>query len=62
MLPFDPACEQTFQELRAAKIRIGTRDLRIAATALVHDCTLVTRNHQDFARVPGLHIEDWTVA
>jgi tRNA(fMet)-specific endonuclease VapC len=39
-----------------------TLDLRIAATALVHDLTLVTRNTQDFARVPGLKTEDWSVS
>jgi len=53
------ACERKFNELRRQKIRIGSRDLRISATALVHDLPLVTRNHKDFSRVPGLHIEDW---
>jgi tRNA(fMet)-specific endonuclease VapC len=55
------ACERKFNELRRQKIRIGTRDLRIAATALVHNLTLVTRNHKDFSRVPALRIEDWSV-
>ena len=45
--------------LRAQGIRIGTLDLRIVATALVHDLTLVTRNTKDFARVPGARLEDW---
>jgi predicted nucleic acid-binding protein len=31
----------------------------IAATALVHDLTLVTHNTQDFADIPGLHVVDW---
>ena len=53
---YDETCEQRFQELRAAKIRVGSRDLRIAATALVHDFTMVTRNTTDFRRVPGLRI------
>jgi tRNA(fMet)-specific endonuclease VapC len=60
LLDFDMACERKFNELRRQKIRIGTRDLRIAATALVHDLTLVTRNHKDFSRVPALRIEDWS--
>lgn len=47
------------EELRAQGVRIGTLDLRIAATALVHDLTLVTRNTKDFARVPGVRLEDW---
>jgi tRNA(fMet)-specific endonuclease VapC len=57
----DDACEQRFHALRATKIRAGTRDRRIAATALVHDLTLVTRNRSDFSRVPSLRIEDWSV-
>ena len=31
-------------------------DLLIAATALAHDLTLVTRNRRHFARVPGLRL------
>jgi tRNA(fMet)-specific endonuclease VapC len=61
VVPFDLACERTFQELRALKLKIGSQDLRIAATALVCDLTVVTRNHRDFARVPGLRIEDWSI-
>jgi tRNA(fMet)-specific endonuclease VapC len=62
VVPFDLACERTFQELRARKLQVGSQDLRIAATALVHDLTVVTRNQRDFARVPGLRLEDWSSA
>jgi tRNA(fMet)-specific endonuclease VapC len=61
VVPFDLACERKFQELRARKLQVGSQDLRIAATALVHDLTVVTRNRRDFARVPGLRLEDWSV-
>jgi tRNA(fMet)-specific endonuclease VapC len=57
---FDIRCEQQFQALRSQRVRVGTQDLRIAATALAHDLTLVTRNRRDFARVPGLVVEDWS--
>ncbi len=35
---------------------IGTNDLWIAATALVHDMPVVTRNERHFRRVPELEI------
>lgn len=38
---------------------IGSHDLWIAATALVHDFTLATRNEREFRRVPGLRVEVW---
>lgn len=50
-----------FEELRQQRVRIGTMDLRIAATALVRDYTVLTRNLVDFEQVPGLKVEDWTV-
>lgn len=60
VVPFDQRCEARFQELRPHDPRIGTQDLRIAATALANDLTVVTRNRRDFERVPGLAIEDWS--
>lgn len=53
---------------RAGQIRAGLFDVGqqvpiagslIAATALVHDLTLVTHNSKHFAGVPDLTIEDW---
>lgn len=57
---FDAQALVEFDRLRAAKVRIGTMDLRIAATALAHNLTVVTRNVSDFGKVPGLRTEDWT--
>lgn len=57
---FDDAASAVFDQLKAAKIRIGTMDLRIAAIALSRKLVVVTRNNQDFSQVPGLAIEDWT--
>jgi tRNA(fMet)-specific endonuclease VapC len=61
VLPYDDAAVAVFEKLREQKIRIGTQDMRIAAIALSHQATLVTRNVRDFSRVPDLFIEDWSL-
>jgi predicted nucleic acid-binding protein len=38
---------------------IGANDLWIAATALAHQMPIVTANHKDFARVPGLDVRQY---
>jgi tRNA(fMet)-specific endonuclease VapC len=38
---------------------IGRHDMLIAATALAHDATLVTRNTREFRRVIGLRVRSW---
>jgi len=52
-----------FGEIRANLLDRGQAtpdlDLLIAATALVHDLTLVTHNVQDFVAIPKLRIVDW---
>ena len=49
----------SFHDLKAAKIRIGTMDLKIAAIVLVTGATLLSANLRDFRQVPGLAVEDW---
>jgi tRNA(fMet)-specific endonuclease VapC len=61
VLDYDVQAEACFQSLLAQKIRIGTQDLKIAAIALSQGATLITRNKQDFDRVKGLAIEDWSI-
>ena len=56
----DTAASVEFQRLRQERVRIGTMDLKIAATCLAHDATLLTRNLSDFNKVPGLRAEDWS--
>ncbi len=48
-----------FRWLVGLKLNVGPNDLRIAATALEYDLTVVTRNLRDFERVPGLQVENW---
>lgn len=45
--------------LESAGTPIGPYDLLIAAQALRHGATLVTANTREFARVPGLKVENW---
>jgi len=47
--------------LEAAGMPIGPYDLLIASQALRTGTTLVTANVSEFARVPGLLWQDWTV-
>ena len=60
VVPFDMAYEQQFQGLRAMRLRVGSRVIRIAATALVHSVVLIIRNRRDFEQVPGLRLDDWS--
>jgi len=62
ILDFDNAADAQFAMLRQQKIRVGIHDLQIAAIALAMGSSiLVTRNRSDFAKVPGLAIEDWSL-
>lgn len=58
---YDTTAESIFVALTGAKIRVGTKDMRIASIALANNATLLTRNSGDFARVPNLRFVDWTI-
>jgi tRNA(fMet)-specific endonuclease VapC len=60
ILPFDAMARLHYQNLLSQKIPAGKLDLRIAAIALTHNAIVVSRNRQDFDKVPGLRIEDWS--
>jgi len=59
-LPLNRAILERFGVLRGDLSRrgltIGDFDLLIAATALHHDLTLVTRNRRHFSRIPSLRL------
>ena len=58
--PFDMIAAQSFAKFRATVATDGdTDDVMIAAIAVTHDFTLVTRRPADFARFPNLRVEDW---
>ena len=60
-LPFDAPNALVYDQLLAQSLRVGVMDLRLSAIALSRGLTVLTRNLQDFGRVPGLKIEDRTV-
>jgi tRNA(fMet)-specific endonuclease VapC len=57
--PFDQAAADRFESLQVTKIRIATRDLKIAAISLANNALLLTANRRDFEKVPGLRFENW---
>ncbi|KHD06860.1 hypothetical protein PN36_07810 [Candidatus Thiomargarita nelsonii] len=61
VIEYDSQAEIHFQRFLSQKLRVGTQDLKIAAIALSQNAILVTRNRQDFERIPALKIEDWSV-
>ena len=60
ILPYTEDAERLYRAFPAQIKRIGTNDCRIAATALAHECVLVTANLADFQPMEGLQTEDWT--
>jgi tRNA(fMet)-specific endonuclease VapC len=60
ILDFDERAAIEFQRLNKARPRVGTMDLKIAAIALAHNATLLSRNLRDFRKIGGLKVEDWT--
>ena len=64
--PFGAEDSLRYGRLRADLERrgeiIGTMDTLIAAQALRLGATIVTHNHREFSRVPGLKVEDWQSA
>jgi len=57
-VPFDDVAARIYGMLPFRRSRF---DRLIAAHALALDLTIVTNNEADFAGVPGLRIENWTL-
>lgn len=64
VLDVDTEVAATYADLRVECERTGATvqdmDLLIAATAKTHNLTVATLNCSDFARIPGLAVEDWS--
>ena len=65
VLPYGAKVSQHYGAIRAALERsgqpIGVNDLHIAAHARSEGLIVVTNNTAEFARVPGLQVENWTL-
>lgn len=64
-LPFDDAAADIYGTIRAdlekRGLPIGPNDTMIAAIALNHGLTVATHNTNEFCRVSGLQVDDWTL-
>jgi tRNA(fMet)-specific endonuclease VapC len=64
VLPFDAPADLGYgairAELEAAGTPIGSNDLLIAAHACTVGATIVTANAEEFRRVRGLKVENWS--
>ncbi len=64
--PYDDNAARVFGQLRAwlaaQGTPIGPYDTQIAAHAQALGVTLVSNNTREFARVPGLRLENWATA
>lgn len=58
LVPFDQAAAREYARLPFKRARF---DRLLAAHALSIGATVVTNNEADFADVPGLAIENWTI-
>ncbi len=61
IVPYTMGAVLGFERLLKLKLNVGRNDQRIACIALELGATVVTRNRRDFARIPGLTIEDWSL-
>lgn len=60
VLPHSKEAEALYQSWPPQIKKIGTRDCRIAASAIANGLIVVTRNRQDFEKIPNVIIEDWS--
>jgi len=64
VVAFGPAAAGAYARIRHALEKkgrpFGPNDLILAATAMAEGACLVTHNVEEFLRVDGLQVEDWT--
>lgn len=57
VLPVDFEIASLAGRMQRTRKKKTTTDVLIAATAIVHDCVLITRNVRDFKGIPNLKIQ-----
>ncbi|MDF1756812.1 MAG: type II toxin-antitoxin system VapC family toxin [Legionellaceae bacterium] len=58
-IAFDEQVARTYAELFASSLKPkggNVHDLQIAATAITHGYYILTSNHKDFAKIPGINL------
>lgn len=61
ILGFPPAAVNRYAGYKKQKLNVKANDMKIGAIAVEAGATVVTRNRVDFARIPGVHLVDWSV-
>ncbi len=59
-LAYTAEMEALYQSWPAAVKRLGTRDCRIAATAILHGFTVITCSLSHFGLIPSVLADDWS--
>jgi len=59
LIPFTEEADRLVTEWKRTKNRVRVSDMRIAASCIVADATLISRNRRDFDLIPGLRVEYW---
>lgn len=64
VVSFDDQAAEIYAEIRSDMVKkgtpIGSNDLIIAAATMANSGTLITNNENEFSRIDGLEIENWT--
>ncbi len=60
LFSYDERASQLYNSFRLHRLRVGTQDLRIAASTLAVGGVLLTRNRRDFEQISNLSHQDWT--
>jgi tRNA(fMet)-specific endonuclease VapC len=60
LLAYTPEAEARYRLLKPRSQRVEKRDVRIAAHALEVGMIVVTRNTDDFHRIPEVRYTDWS--